>query len=435
MKSVEKTLRSLSVVPLSLAVLSLAMGASAAWAGSTALVGATVHPVDGPAIENGTVLVEDGLIRAVGADVDVPADADRVDLAGKHLYPGFVHPLTPLGLSEIDSVRGSVDVREVGENNSDLRAEVAFNADSLRLPAAVAGGVTTALVFQRGGLFSGTSAVMRLEGWNWRDMIVEAPAAMHLSFPEIPEEGGDDEEASSASKELLADLDRWLERAAAYDKAKAAGLAGLERNPKLERLAEVVRGDMRLFVHAGGRARLDAALDWLSERDFQDVVLVTDYQARYLADRLKESGLPVILNGVHDLPRKDQEAFDAPYGAAAALHAAGVSFAIGDGGSSFGSSNVRNLPFHAAMAASYGLDPEQALRSVTLGAAEIIGVADRVGSITVGKEASLIVTNGDPLETLTTIEAVWIHGRPVDLTDDHQYRLYQKYWNRPKPAD
>ena len=412
------------------------VGPAAQAAELTALVGATVHPISGPPIEDGVVLMRDGVIEAIGNGIEVPADAERLELNGKHIYPGFVHPLTPLGLSEIDSVRGSVDTREIGDNNSDIRAEVAFNADSLRLPAALAGGVTSALVYQNGGLFSGTSALMRLEGWNWRDMVVEAPVGLHLMFPAVPEtDENDDEEATAAAKKALKELDQWLARARAYSKADRAGLKGLEANPKLERLVSWVEGDLRLFVHASGRSQIGQALDWLAEQDFEKVVLVLDYNARYLTDRLKEAGHPVLLNGVLDLPDNSWEPYDSVYGAANALHQAGVTFCIGDGGSGFGSSNARNLPFHAAMAAAYGLDRDQALRSITLGAAEILGIADRLGSLEPGKEASLMVTDGDPLESVTSIEHVFVAGRAIDKGDNHQYRLYRKYTERPKPAD
>ena len=409
----------------------------ALWAGElTALVGATVHPISGSAIEDGVVLMRDGVIEGIGNGIEVPSEARRIELDGKHIYPGFVHPLTPLGLSEIGSVRGSVDTREIGDNNSDIRAEVAFNADSLRLPAALAGGVTSALVYQNGGLFSGTSAMMRLEGWNWQDMVIEAPVGLHLMFPAVAETGDDDdEEASEASKKALKELEQWLARAQAYSKADRAGLKGLEANPKLERLVSLVDGELRLFVHVAGRSQIGEALDWLAEQSFEDVVLVLDYNARYLADRLKEAGHPVILNGVHDLPDNSWEPYDAVYGAAAVLHEAGVTFCIGDGGSGFGSSNARNLPFQAAMAVAYGLDREQALRGITLGAAEILGVADRLGSLEPGKEASLMVTNGDPLESITSIEHVFVAGREIDPGDNHQHRLYRKYAERPKPAD
>lgn len=418
-----------------LAAMALAAGAAQGEA-PVALVGGTVHPISGPAMENATVLIVGDTIEAVGTDVAVPADAERVDISGKHVYPGLIHPLTSLGLVEIDSVRGTVDTWEVGENNSDLRAEVAFNADSLRLPASTAGGVTHALIHQRGGLFSGTSAMMRLAGWNWRDMAVKTDVGLHLWFPREPD--GDDEEegeAAEKAKEARKNLDELLARAAAYDKARSAESAGLDADSKMERLIAVNNGALRLFIHARGPAEIEKALDWLEEKGIADAVLITGYQARYVAERLAKADVSVILNGVHALPRKSWEPYDAVYGAAAVLDAAGVRFCIGDGGGDFGASNARNLPFHAAMAASYGLDVDKALRAVTLDTAEILGVDDRLGSIEAGKEASLLVTDGSPLEILTTIEDVWIAGRKIDPAANHQYRLYQKYWNRPKAAD
>ena len=404
-----------------------------------ALVGATVHPISGPALENATVLIVGDTIEAVGTEVSIPSDAERVDVSGKHVYPGLIHPLTSLGLVEIDSVRGTVDTHEVGENNSDLRAEVAFNADSLRLPAATAGGVTHALIYQRGGLFSGTSAMMRLQGWNWRDMAVRTDVGLHLWFPGVPDESDDEDgesgEAASKAKEAMKSLDELLARAAAYDKAQQAESAGLDADSKMERLIAVNQGELRLFVHARGLAEIEKALDWLDEKGLKNAVLVTGYEARYAAERLAEADVSVILNGVHALPRKDWEPYDAVYGAAAVLDAAGVRFCIGDGGDDFGASNARNLPFHAAMAASYGLDAEKALRAITLETARILGVDDRLGSIEAGKEASLLVTDGSPLETLTTLQEVWIAGQRVEPSANHQYRLYQKYWNRPKAAD
>lgn len=426
-----------ALVAVTLLVLGLSGLALPAAAETVALVGATVHPMTGPAIADATVLIVGDTIEAVGTDVAVPDGARRIDVGGKHVYPGMIHPLTNLGLVEIGSVRGTVDLREVGDNNSDLRAEVAFNADSLRLPTATAGGVTHALIFQSGGLFSGTSAVMRLQGWNWQDMALQTNTGLHLWFPSTPEDEDDDESSAKAdeAKEAMKALDESFARAAAYQKAKRAGTADLGVNPKLERLVQVLSGELRLIVHTRNRADIKAALDWLAENELTNAVLVVGYEARYVADKLAEAGFPVILNGVLALPRKSWEPYDAVYGAAAVLHEAGVRFCIGDGGGSFGSANARNLPFEAAMATAFGLDADVALRAITSETASILGIDDRVGSLEAGKEASLMVTDGNPLETLTNIESVWVAGRQVDPNQNHQYRLYQKYWNRPKPAD
>ncbi|MCG8460346.1 MAG: amidohydrolase family protein [Holophagales bacterium] len=395
-----------------------------------AFVGATVHPVSGPPVEGATLVVDGGKIVALGAGMRAPDGARIVRLDGRHIYPGFTSAHSLLGLVEISSVRGTVDSHEIGDNNADPRAEAAWNADSLRLPVALAGGVLTAHVVQRGGSFLGTSAVMRLDGWNWEDMTVAAPVGMHLAFPAVASADDEDNEAQEKALETINEI---LEQARAYAKAHTAGSPGLDRNPKLEALIPLLEGEMRLFVHADSKAQIEAALDWTEEQGFQDLVLVVGPDARHVKERLAEAGVPVILNGVLRTPARAWEPYDAAYGAAAELHAAGIPFAIAHGGSDDDSANARNLPFHAAMAAAYGLPKDVALRSVTLAPAEILGIADRVGSLEAGKDADLIVTDGDPLEILTTIESVWVAGRQVDLENAHQYRLYQRYWDRPLP--
>ena len=394
---------------------------------ATALTGATVHPVSGPAVEGGVVIVEDGKVTAVGGpQTAIPAGAEVVDLAGKHLYPGFIQPTSTLGLIEINSVRGTDDRTELAGVNAHHRAEVAFNADSLHLPVAVSGGVLTAHVVPGGGSFSGTSAVMRLEGWNWEQMAMAAPAGMNLHFPGA---SADDEEDGASNRGLSA-INDTLDDARAYAKARQAGASGLDVDPRLEALQPLLDGEMRLFLHAGEKRQIEQALDWAAEQGFEDVVLVTGSDAAHLAERLASDQVEVILNRVLAEPDRRWEPYDSAFTAPARLQEAGVRFAIGNGGDA---SDARNLPFQAAMAAAFGLTPEQALRSVTLSAAEILGVADRLGSIDEGKEATLIVTDGDPLEIRTRIERAWIRGQEVDLSEDHQRRLYDKYRQRPLP--
>ena len=417
--------------------------ASTAAAETVAFTGATVHPVSGPAIESAVMLVEDGRIEAVGDAVEVPAGARRVDLSGKHLYPAFIHPFSALGLVEISSVRGTVDTTEVGDVNSNVRAEVAFHGDSQLLPVAMSGGVLTAHVTPRGGLFNGTSALMRLAGWNWQDMTLAAPVGMHLDFPDLLPPAGrfrrlSQEEVDKEKKRALEVLDRTLADARAYDTARRAAAAGdgpeIDHDPRFEALRPVLAGELPLFIEAREKTQIEAALDWAAEQEIDNLVLVTGADAQYLAERLKQEGVRLILNGVLRQPARDWEPYDAAYVAAARLHEAGVRFAIGDGGSSFGAANARNLPFHAAMAAAFGLPRDAALRSVTLSAAEVLGVADRLGSLEPGKDATFIVTDGDPLEIVTTIESAWLEGAEIDASRDRQRALYRRYDNRPRPA-
>lgn len=399
----------------------------------TALVGATVHTISGDSIDSGTVLVQDGKIVGVGAGIDAPEGAEVVDLSGKHLYPGFIHPGSALGLTEISAVRSTNDVSEMDDNNADLHAEVAFNADSLLLPETMAGGVLTAHVAMAGGTFSGTTAVMRLDGWNWQDMSLHAPAGMRLNFPQVAAGGDDEEEEGESSSKAMEALDEMMEQAEHYALATAAGT--VDHDPKMEGLLPVLSGETPLYVAADSKAQIEKALDWAKEKGLGNLVLFTGQDARYVADRLAKEKIPVIIMGTLSLPEREWEAYDTPFTTPKVLHEAGVQFAIGDGGSGFAAMNSRNLPFHASQAAAFGLPKNVALRSVTLSVAEILGVADQIGSIDVGKEATFFVSNGDPLEIRTSIERVWVQGREIDLTNRHQYRLYEKYDNRPRRAE
>ena len=413
--------------------------AGPAGAETLALVGATAHPVSSPPVENAVILVEDGKIAGIGAGLAVPEGAVVIDLAGQHVYPGFIHPGSILGLIEISSVRGTRDTSEVGQLNSNIRAEVAFHADSMLLPASLSGGILTAHVVPQGDGFRGTSAVMRLEGWNWEDMTIAAPAGMHLSYPRLlPRSRSFRPESAESVKErkdkALEAINQALDDAAAYARAVAAADAGtgpaVDFDPRLAALGPVLSGTVPLFIHADEKTQIESALDWAGERGLDNIILVAGPDAAYLGERLAADGIPVILDGVHRRPARDWEPYDTAYTAAARLHEAGVKLAIGDGG---GASNARNLPFEAAMAASFGLPKEEALRSITLGAAEILGIDDRLGSLDSGKEATFMVTDGDPLEIRTHIARAWIGGQEVNLSADRQKQLFEKYNNRPRP--
>jgi imidazolonepropionase-like amidohydrolase len=407
-----------------------------------ALVGATVHPVSGPEIPHGVVIVDGGRIAAVGraGEVAVPASARVIQLDGKHIYPGFVAPDTVLGLREIESVRGSTDVQETGDDNANIRAQVAFNADSQLIGPAVAGGVLYAQVVPGGGIFSGTSAVMRLHGWNWTDMTLAAPVGMQLDYPRLSPARGflarqSDEEFEKQKEKALHALQEIVDAARTYRTARTAMLAGkgpaVEIDPRLEALLPVLDGKLPLYLHATEKAQIESALDWAKREKLTNLVLVAGADAQYVAERLAKERIPVILSGVLELPTRRWEPYDAAYAAAAVLHRAGVKVAIGAGGDP---SQARNLPFHAAMAAAFGLPKDEALRAVTLTSAEILGAADRIGSLDPGKEASLFVCDGDPLEIVTHIERVWIGGQEIDLAHERQRELYERYRNRPKPA-
>jgi imidazolonepropionase-like amidohydrolase len=395
----------------------------------TALVGATVHPVAGQPIEDGVVLMRGARIEAVGSELAIPdgeAGATVVELDGLHVYPGFVHPYSALGLTEIGSVSGTVDTTEMGAINAALRVEVAFNHDSALLPVSVAGGIVASHTVPGGGLIRGTSAVMNLYGWSWEDMTIAAPVGMHIDFPSGAVDDDENEE--------LATIDETLAAARAWRKAQAAFEAGdaprPPRNDQLAALAPVVAGDVPVFLHANRADTIEAALDWAEGQELERVIVIGGPDLQYVAERLAADGVPAILNGVYTMPTRRWEPYDRAYEAAARLHEAGVKFAIGDGGGGFNATNARNLPFHAGSAAAFGLPADAALKSVTLWPAEILGVGDELGSLEAGKRASLIVTTGDPLEPMTSIERVWIDGDEYDLGRSKHRQLYERYRDR-----
>jgi len=409
---------------IALALFSLLL-VPAANADLIALTGATVHPVSSDPIE-GTVLLRDGLVEAVGTDVAIPDDATVIDLSGLHLYPGFVHPATQLGLTEISSVAGTVDTAEMGAINAAIRAEVAINHDSRLLPASIAGGILSAHVMPDGGLIQGTSAVIRLDGWSWEEMVITSPTGMHLAFPSAAVDDEDNED--------LKRIERVLDQARHYQRALAAAenddAPRPARNDQLAALGPVLNGEMPLFIKANRYDVMEKALDWAQEQGFERIVLMANPDVQYLAERLAADDIPVILRNVYAMPSRRWEPYDMAFVAAARLAEAGVRFAIADSGGGMDVANARNLPFHAGSAAAHGLDKMDALKSVTLWPAEILGVADQLGSIEPGKRATLFASTGDPLEPMTRIERVWIDGSEYDLMRDPGRSLYQRYRQR-----
>lgn len=399
-----------------------------------ALVGGTVHTVTGANVENGVIVFVGGKITAIGRDADIPAGAERISIPGRHVYPGLIAANTSLGLVEIGSVRATRDYAEVGDINPNVRAEVSVNPDSELLPVARANGLTMALTVPRGGVIAGTSALIVLDGWTWEDLTFRAPVGMHLFWPRMsvsrsPFDRRSKKERLKQRDANLKKIKRTFARARAYARARAAererGVPRHESDMRWEAMLPVLNGDVPVFIHADGIEEIQAAVDWASAEKVA-AVLVGGYDAWRVADLLEANHIPVIITGTHRTPRRRWEDYDAPFTLPAKLFEAGVKFCIATSGGGFGSAHVRNLPYNAATAAAYGLPKEEAIRAVTLYPAQILGVGDRVGSLEVGKDATLIVTDGDPLEITTQVVMEFIGGRAVDLSSRHT-QLYEKY--------
>jgi len=424
------------------AALLLATSPAEAADGVLAITGGRVVTVSGPVIENGTVIVEGGKITAVGAGLPVPAGARVVDATGKTVYPGLIDALTTLGLTEIGSVAGSVDVSETGDVNPHARAWIAVHPHSELIPVARANGITAVLAAPQGGLVSGQSALVRLSGTTPDALAVKQPAALHVVYPtgrapfdlsrmfDEPERKTFEErqkEKRRIQEKQLERLRHLLEEAKAHAAALEAARAGGPAPPsdlRLEALAPAARGELPVVIRADAEDEIRGAVAFAAERGLK-LIVAGGLEAWRAAGLLKEKDVAVLLN-VDRLPRRESDAYDAAYTNPALLAAAGVRFAI----VSDDASQVRNLPYEAAMARAFGLAPEAALRAITLSPAEIFGVAERMGALDPGKDANLVVATGDIMDHRTEVTHVFIDGAEQSLETRHT-RLYREFKDRP----
>ena len=394
-----------------------------------AVKGATIHPVTGPEIADGTIVFENGKITAIGKDAAIPTGAEVIDGSGKHVYPGLINANTVLGLVEIGAVRATVDVEEAGTLNPNVRSLTSVNPDSELIPVARAAGVLTALSVPEGGLISGQSAVLRLDGWTPEEMAVLSPAAMHLRWPNLTVDHRP--RARKSVKDQLKEMDKAQKQirdafqiARAYWQTRKNPGPDFKADLRWEAMMPLFDGKLPLFIHAGSLAQIQAALAFAREMQLK-IVLVDGDDAWRVAPQLKEADVPVILGPATSLPARRDDDYDAAWSSAAKLQQAGVRFCIASNGRG-AETNERNVGYEAGLAAGYGLPKEEALKAVTIYAAQILGVADKLGSLETGKAATLIVTTGDPLDFPTQVETAFIDGRKIDLSN-RQTRLRDKY--------
>jgi imidazolonepropionase-like amidohydrolase len=391
---------------------------------------ATLHPIDGADIAPGTILFAAGRIIALGPDgsVAVPDDAERIDGTGLHVHPGLIAPMTQIGLIEIGQVRATVDHSETGEVTPEARAAIAINPDSAVIPVTRSNGVLLAGVFPRGGLVAGRPAVIQLEGWTWEEMALRTEAGVVVTWPGTPLLPDAKEDVRKKGIEEAAARRARLDAEFAQARAALAARRADPRAPldlRQQALAPVLAGEQPLFVVADRAEEIDASVQWAIARGMRPVV-VGGREADRCLTLLRHHDVPVVVGGVHRLPRQDDSAVDEPFRLPAILHEAGVRFCLANAEEFY---NARNLPYEAATAVAHGLPREAALRAITLAAAEILGVADRVGSLAPGKDATLFAGTGDPLEITTETRFAFVQGRRIDLRNK-QTELYEKYRRR-----
>jgi imidazolonepropionase-like amidohydrolase len=396
-----------------------------------AITGATIHPVSGPIIERGTILFDKGMIVALGTSVTLPEKTEVIDATGKHIYPGLISPDTYIGLVEIEAVRATRDNSETGTINPNVRAEVAVNPESEQIPVTRANGITMVVSAPSGSLLAGTSAMLMLDGWTWEEMTLKAPLAMNLYWPSMTIARGwwvrqSEEEQKKEHDARLKELANAFRDARAYMNAKKAetdkALPYHNTDLRWEAMIPVLEGRLPVVVWADDIRQIEAAVAWADQEKIR-IIIGGGHDAWRVAELLKQKGIPVLAGAIHRLPDRRCEEYDEPLVLPLKLYQAGIPFAIITQGES---AHERNLPYQAATAAAYGLPKDEALKAITLSPAQIFGVADRVGSLDPGKDATLIVTTGDPLEIESNVVLEFIQGKKIDLSSRHTI-LYEKY--------
>lgn len=408
---------------------------------------AHVHPISGSPIERGFVLFVDGKIRQVGREGEPMRLPERVvpreiDAQGKRVYPGLISGVTTLGLSEISSVRATQDASELGDITPEVRAAVAVNPDSTHHPVTRTNGVLIAGVTPSGGVIPGRASVIQLDGWTWEDMAVLDDAGLVIAWPNVRPIRSrwierSDEEQLKQIRERLDLIETAFTDAEAYFAARQAD-PSTPRSVRWDAFGPSLRKEKPVFIQAQELEQMLSAVTWASKRGLK-IVLVGGRDAPLAAEYLKKHDVAVMVTGTHRMPRRSDADYNEAFRLPAELEAAGVKWALSTGGLT-GFGNDRNLPYHAAMAVAHGLCAEAAMRSITLSVAEVLGVSDRLGSLDEGKDATLFIADGDPLEVATKVEAAFIQGREIDLSNKQtmlaeKYReKYRQLGNSPSPG-
>jgi imidazolonepropionase-like amidohydrolase len=400
------------------------------------LRGGTIHTVSGPVIENGSVLVKNGKIIGVGKNLTAPAGFKVIDIQGKQVYPGMIDAASRLGL-ESRSREEPTDAEEIGLINPQLRAVTAVNPSSEQIPAARFNGVTSVIEMPEGELISGQMSIIHLDESGSNDAMTIMPTtAIHLRFPAIitqpikPHETDEEDEDPSAKPDpipyaeakhdydvKMKELNTFFDEARQYRQAKRADAKALHTDLRYEALIPVLDGTIPMFVTAVKAREIREAVQFAKKQKIK-IILADAYEAYQVLPLLKANNIPVVLGPTHTLPMDEDDAYDRAYTTPAALYNAGVKFCI----ATFSARNARNLPYEAAAAVAYGLPKEEAYKAVSLNAAQIFGIGNKLGSIEEGKTADLIVSDANPLEVMTHVNMMFIDGKPVSL-DSRQMEL------------
>jgi imidazolonepropionase-like amidohydrolase len=391
------------------------------------ITGATIHVGNGQVINNGYIAFNNGKITAIGEGAAPSiAGADIINASGKQMYPGFICPVTTLGLVEVEEgARGTVDDEETGDLNPNVRSIVAYNTDSKVIPTIRSNGILLAQPTPNGGILSGQSSVVQLDAWNWEDAAYKTDVAIHLNWPVIRAGrrrgpvvatlGAESpDEARQKSVEAITNL---FTEAKAYAETKPAVI-----NLKLEAMKGLFNGTKKLFVNVDGAKEIIEAVTFFGKLGIK-AVIVGGKESYLVTNILKQNDVPVILKETQTLPSRDEDDVYLPYKLPKILQDAGVQYGL----TGIGFWRQRNLPFEAGQAVGHGLTKEQALSMITINNAKILGIDKTTGTLETGKDANLFISEGDALDMITlNVTTAFIQGRNINLDNLHK-QLYKKF--------
>ncbi|MBT0810212.1 amidohydrolase family protein [Litoribacter ruber] len=394
--------------------------------GKFLLTNATIVTVTNGTMENASLLIENGKIQGIGTGLSA-SDAEEIDCTGHYIYPGMFDSGTKLGMVEINSVQETVDHTELGSVTPNMQALTTINPNAVAIPVTRVSGVTTTLAVPGGGIFSGTAALINLNGYT-PDQMYAGFKGIVMNYPSSARRSTwdrrSDEDIKKDAEKALKNINEVWQRATMYSEINAAE-GDLEYYPEMEHLAKAVTGELPLLIEVNAANDILEALKWLEDKEDVNVILTGVAEGWRVADKIAEAGYPVITGPMLSIPTRGSDRFDVSYTNPGKMLKAGVKVAIRTNDTE----NVRNLPFNAGFAAAYGMGKEEALKAVTIVPAEIFGVEDNLGSIEEGKSATLFVSDGDPFETKTQIKHVFIEGYRVPMSNRH-IQLYQEFLER-----
>ena len=425
----KKILFTLSCV-CSLAIATAQQTPAANQAKSILIQGATLHIGDGSVLENGMLGIDNGKIVELGeAGTQQNSYATTIDAKGKHLYPGFIAANSTVGMVEIDAVRPTNDLNEIGTFLPHIRTIIAYNAESKVVESLRPNGILTAQIVPTRGRIAGSSSVVQLDAWNWEDASLKTDEGIHVYWPRSYRRGN----ASKGEDPLVYDqknyskqvdeLKQYLVKAKTFQKGERP------KNLPNAALAGVFTGAQQVYLHAKEKRQILDGIDLLKKQGIQYIVLVGGDDAHLVLPYLKEHNIPVILSRPHRLPNTADEDVKLPFKMAKLLMDAGLTITI-DVSGRMERMNTRNLPFYAGTFAAYGVEKEKAVEMITLNAAKILGIDERLGSLEVGKDATVFIAEGDALDMRTNqLSHAFIQGREISL-ETHQTELWKRYMEK-----